>query len=124
MHDLIDGILEYSRVGRIKEEKIEIDLNLLVNEVIDAIAPPENVEIKIEEKLPTVCFEGTRITQVFQNLLSNAIKFMDKPKGKIIITCSDNGDFWKFTISDNGPGIDEKHFAKIFKIFKTLQTKD
>lgn len=124
MHDLIDGILEYSRVGRIKEETVKIDLNELLEEVIDAIVPPVNIEIKIENKLPEITFERTRITQVFQNLLSNAIKFMDKPKGIIKIGSKIDNGFWKFHISDNGPGIEERHFNKIFMIFQTLQPRD
>jgi len=124
MHDLIDGILEYSRVGRINEEIIEIDLNILIKEVIDIIAPPSNIKIKVADNLPTINFESTRISQVFQNLLSNAIKFMDKPQGYIEIGCKKRDDRWEFYISDNGPGIEEKHFANIFKIFQTLQPRD
>ncbi|MCK4696491.1 MAG: GHKL domain-containing protein, partial [Candidatus Cloacimonetes bacterium] len=124
MHNLIDGILEYSRVGRIKEEKITVNLNELLDEVIDIIAPPDNIKITVENILPTLSFERTRIGQIFQNLLSNAIKFMDKPKGTIKIGSIDKGDNWEFYISDNGPGIEEKHFSKIFKIFQTLQPRD
>jgi PAS domain S-box-containing protein len=124
MHNLIDGILEYSRVGRIKEEKIIVNLNELLDEVIDIIAPPDNIKITVENKLPTLSFERTRIGQVFQNLLSNAIKFMDKPKGTIKIGSIDKVDNWEFYISDNGPGIEEKHFSKIFKIFQTLHPRD
>lgn len=124
MHDLIDGILEYSRVGRINEEKVEVDLNESLKQVIDIIAPPPHIKIKIVDKLPTINFEATRISQVFQNLLSNAIKFMDKPKGKIKIGCKTKKDHWEFYVSDNGPGIEEKHFSQIFKIFQTLKPRD
>ena len=62
--------------------------------------------------------------QVFQNLLSNAIKYMDKPKGQIKIGCAEQNGFWKFSIEDNGPGIDQKHFEKIFQIFQTLSPRD
>jgi light-regulated signal transduction histidine kinase (bacteriophytochrome) len=124
MHDLIDGILEYSRVGRINEEKIKVNLNDLLKEVIDIIAPPANIKIKVVTELPEIRFESTRISQVFQNLLSNAIKFMDKPEGKIEIGCNTKSDHWEFFVTDNGPGIDEKHFSKIFKIFQTLQPRD
>ncbi|KQC10149.1 MAG: hypothetical protein APR54_12275 [Candidatus Cloacimonas sp. SDB] len=124
MHDLIDGILEYSRVGRINEEKIKVNLNDLLKEVIDIIAPPANIEIKVVDELPEIRFESTRISQVFQNLLSNAIKFMDKPEGKIEIGCNIKADHWEFFVADNGPGIEEKHFSKIFKIFQTLQPRD
>lgn len=124
MHDLIEGILQYSRVGRIREDKIEINLNELVTGVIDIIASPENINVKIENELPTIMCEKTRIQQVFQNLLSNAIKFMDKPKGEVKIGCIENDGYWRFSVADNGPGIDEKHFAKIFQIFQTLSPRD
>jgi len=124
MHNLIDGILQYSRIGRVREEKVEVNIDKLVTEIIDSISPPENIEIKIENELPTVIFEKTRIGQVFQNLLSNAIKYMDKPKGKIRIGCASEDDSWKFSIADNGPGIEEKHFEKIFQIFQTLKPRD
>ncbi len=124
MYALIEGVLEYSRVGRVKEELVQVDLNDLVPNVIDMIAPPENITITIENELPIVNCEQTRITQVFQNLLSNAIKYMDKPQGLVRIGCAQDGDFWKFSVADNGPGIKEKHFEKIFQIFQTLSSSD
>jgi len=124
MHDLIDGILQYSRIGRVKEKKVAVNLNELVSEVIDLIAPPENIAITVESELPTIECERTSITQVFQNLISNAVKYMDKPDGQIKIGCVEEDRWWKFNISDNGPGIEEKYFEKIFQIFQTLTRRD
>ena len=124
MHNLIDGVLKYSRVGRVKEEKVKVNLNDLVSEVIDMVAPPENIEITVENQLPVVECEQIRIMQVFQNLLSNAIKYMDKPRGRIRIGCVEENEFWKFSVSDNGPGIEEKYFEKIFQMFQTLTPRD
>jgi PAS domain S-box-containing protein len=124
MHNLTDGILQYSRVGRVEEEKVVVNLNELVTEVIDMIAPPENVTITIENELPTVECEQTRIMQVFQNLLSNAVKYMDKPQGQIKIGCIEENGFWEFYVADNGPGIEEKYFEKIFQLFQTLAPRD
>jgi len=127
MHNLIDGILQYSRVGRVKEEKTQVNLNELVPSIIDMIAPPENITITIENELPVIECERTRIIQVFQNLLSNAIKYMDKPKGQIRICCVEEyppSAGWKFSVTDNGPGIEERYFEKIFKIFQTLSPRD
>ncbi len=124
MHGLIDGILQYSRVGRIREDKTDVDLNMLVPDVIDAIAPPQNINVTVENELPTIVCEGTRMEQVFQNLLSNAIKYMDKPSGAVSIGCIGENGHWKFHVSDNGPGIDEKYFDKIFHIFQTLNPRD
>lgn len=124
MDGLIDGILQYSRVGRVKETIVAVELNRLVREVIDLLAPPENITVSIVGSLPTVVAEPTRIQQVFQNLLSNAIKYMDKPKGEIRIACVVEGRQWKFSIADNGPGIDQQHFEKIFQLFQTLAPRD
>lgn len=124
MHSLIDGILQYSRVGRIKEEKLEVDFNNLVKNVIDLINPPKNIEIEIKNNLPIILCEATRIEQIFQNLISNAVKYMDKSEGEIKIKCSKEGNYWEFAVADNGPGIEEKYFEKIFQIFQTLKPRD
>lgn len=124
MHNLIEGILQYSRVGRISEEKENVDLNLLVGQIIDSIAPPENIKIKIRDNLPSIMCEKTRMGQVFQNLISNAIKYMDKPQGKIEIGCAPENGYWEFSVSDNGPGIEKQYFDKIFQIFQTLKPRD
>jgi two-component system sensor kinase FixL len=124
MGNLIDGILQYSRVGRVKEVSVAVDLNRLVREVIDLLAPPANIAVSVENPLPTIMAEPTRIQQVFQNLLSNAIKYMDKPEGEIRIACSADGKQWKFSVSDNGPGIESRHFERIFQLFQTLAPRD
>ncbi|HSM99083.1 MAG TPA: ATP-binding protein, partial [Gallionella sp.] len=124
MDGLIDGILQYSRVGRVKETIVAVELNHLVREVIDLLAPPEHIKVSIVNSLPSVMAEPTRIQQVFQNLLSNAIKYMDKPEGEIRISCVAEGRQWKFSIADNGPGIDRQHFEKIFQLFQTLAPRD
>jgi PAS domain S-box-containing protein len=124
MHDLIDGVLQYSRIGRIKEEKVKVNLNDLVAEVIDTVAPPKNIEFTVENELPEIECEETRMIQIFQNLLSNAVKYMDKPQGRIRIGCVEEDGFWKFSVADNGPGIEEKHFERVFRIFQTLSPRD
>ena len=124
MHNLIDGVLQYSRIGRVKEEMVAVNLNELLPVILDTIAPPEHVRITVAGALPTIECEKTRITQVFQNLLTNAVKFIDKPQGEIRVDCTDQGACWEFRVVDNGPGIEEKHFERIFRIFQTLAPKD
>ena len=121
---LIDGILQYSRVGRIRETRVEVDLNQLLREVIDLLAPPKTIAIIMASALPTIRTEKTRIQQVFQNLLSNAIKYMDKSQGEIRVDCVSAGEDWEFSVSDNGPGIDARHFKRIFQLFQTLAPRD
>ncbi len=124
MHDLIDGILQYSRIGRITEEETRVDLSELVPQVVDLLAAPEHIEITIRDELPVVECGRTRITQVFQNVISNAIKYMDKPRGHITIGCSGDEGCWTFRVTDNGPGIDEKYHERIFQLFQTLSPRD
>ncbi len=124
MHDLIDGILHYSRVGRIKEDVTKVDLGALLPCIIDLIAPPGHIAVRVEGRLPVIECEKTRMTQVFQNLLSNAVKYMDKPAGEVVVACSEDADAWTFSVSDNGPGIEEKYHNRIFKIFQTLAPRD
>jgi two-component system cell cycle sensor histidine kinase/response regulator CckA len=124
IHNLIDGILQYSRVGRVREEKTKVNLNELISSIIDTLAPPENITITVEDELPGIECEKTQITQVFQNLLSNAIKYMDKPQGHVRIGCVEEQGCWKFSVADNGPGIEEIYFERIFQTFQTLSPKD
>jgi two-component system sensor kinase FixL len=124
MGALIDGILQYSRVGRIREAVHPIDLAKLVAGVIDLQGVPPHITVRIETALPEIVAEPTRIEQVFHNLLSNAIKYMDKPAGEIAIGCEDDGSHWRFYVSDNGPGIEARHFERIFQLFQTLAARD
>ena len=124
MHNLIEGILQYSRIGRINEAKQKVDTAKLVPEVVDSIAPPEEISITVVDKLPEITFEKTRIIQVFQNLIGNAVKYMDKDIGVVKVGCKFEEDYWKFHVADNGPGIDEKYHAKVFQIFQTLNPRD
>ena len=124
MDALINGILLYSRVGRVKETIVAVDLDKLVQDVIHSLLPPDSISITVEGTLPIVMTEPTRIQQVFQNLISNAIKYMDKPDGKISIASVAEGRHWKFSVADNGPGIRQQHFEKIFQLFQTLAPRD
>ena len=123
MNSLIEGILAYSRVGKVKMEWVPVDLNLIVGEVVDLLAPPPAFEIIVQENLPTVLAESTRLQQVFQNLISNALKHHDKDAGKIEVTCIQAGDHYRFCIADDGPGIPEDAMVQIFEIFMTTQGK-
>ena len=123
MSEFIDGILRYSEIGHVFEEQEAIEVNSLVTEIISEMAIPDNFNI-ITENLPTIHFERLRLKQILQNLVSNAVKYMDKTKPVIKIDCVDDGPFWKFSVADNGCGIKEQYFEKIFEIFQTLSSRD
>lgn len=124
MDSLIDGILQYSRIGKVKESEQEVNLYHLLKEVVDTLAPPPNIEVTFDTELPTVITGKISMIQIFQNLISNAINYMDKPQGKIDVGCIDEGHQWIFHVRDNGPGIEEKYFEKIFQIFQSLKARD
>ena len=122
MYNLIEGTLQYSRAGQTDEKKVLVNLNQFVPEIINMVVPPENIKVTIENELPVIECEEVHIMQIFQNLLSNAIKYMDKQQGWIKVGCIEEDDFWKFSVTDNGPGIEKQNFEKIFKIFQALPT--
>ena len=122
MYKLLEGILRYSRIGRGEEQKEVINLNESVADVIDSLLPSENFEISIENELPEIYADKTKINQVFQNIISNAIKYNDKPVGQVKIFSDTKDDgYHYFSIADNGKGIPEKDFSRVFKIFQTLE---
>lgn len=124
MHNMIEGILNYSRYGR-KSEKLErINTQEMVTKIVDLLAPPKHIRIEIKNILPDVNYEEIKLQQVFQNLMSNAIKFMDKEQGYITVESYEEGKHVYFKITDNGPGIEKAYFDKIFQIFQTLQARD
>ena len=126
MEGLIEGILAYSKIDRKDDVFIDVDLNKQLKESLDLIDVPKNFKIDIQENLPTVKGDQSKIHQVFMNMLSNAIKFNDKPEGEglVKVKCEDDGQFWKFSVEDNGPGIEPQYHEKIFVIFQTLNARD
>lgn len=121
---LIDAILAYSRAGRSRDERSPVPLAPLVRNTIDLLAPPPHIVVEVASALPRVMIEPVKIQQVFQNLLSNAIDFMDKPQGRVVVDCVREGAFWHFTVADNGPGIEPRHFERVFHLFQTLNARD
>ncbi len=125
MQILVRNILEYSRVGK-KVDVGEIDCNEVLKEVL--IDLDENVrasEAKINAgELPVLPFNASDIKQLFQNLVSNAIKYRKKDVVPVINIFSERIDGeWEFAVKDNGIGIDEKHFERIFVIFQRLHNR-
>ncbi|MBN2019465.1 MAG: PAS domain S-box protein [Sedimentisphaerales bacterium] len=120
---LIDGMLQFSKIARNRHNDKKINLNREISEIITKIKPATSIEFAVDS-LPVVTGERDHIIQVFENLLANAVMFMNKPKGLIKVGCVEQGDFWKFNVDDNGPGIEQKHFERIFKIFQILPKND
>lgn len=125
MEALIDGILAYSRVGRTPLKLERVDVRALLAEIIDLLAPPPGFTLEIADGMPVLETERIPLQQVFMNLISNAIKHHDTPRvGRIVVTIQEQGNYYRFTVTDNGPGIAPQYHDKIFVIFQTLEARD
>ncbi|MEL6457462.1 MAG: PAS domain S-box protein [Cyanobacteria bacterium J06621_15] len=124
MEALINGLLQYSRVGRIKTEPETVVVAQLIAEIIDSIAPPQDFTIEIIGEMPTLVTERIPLQQVFSNLISNAIKHHNRSDGKVTISIQEQEKFYEFTVADDGKGIASQYHDKIFVIFQTLESRD
>ena len=127
MRNLISGLLSFSRIGTSGGVE-QIDLNLTLSRIkqdLSTIIEERNITIE-SDKLPIMDGHKIEIKQLFQNLISNAIKFTDsKTKPHIKISFDETDNFFNFHIQDNGIGIPDKDFSKIFDMFSRLHsTKD
>jgi PAS domain S-box-containing protein len=127
MRQIILDLLEFSRVGRMDETLKEVSIDSIVQEII--ILHGKQIEelhasIKYDE-LPTIITHKTPIRQLFQNIIGNSLKYHRSGVPPIIeIKCHDKNEYWEFSISDNGIGIESDYHEKIFVIFQRLHNKD
>jgi PAS domain S-box-containing protein len=124
MEALINGLLQYSRIGRVENESEKVDVNRLLAQIIDELAPPENFTIEVKTPMPILNTKGMMLRRVFTNLIDNAIVHHNGSQGKIEVSVEDKGEYYEFTVSDDGGGISPQYHDKIFVIFQTLQARD
>lgn len=125
MQSLISGMLNFSEVDHIKEAFAPCDCNKILKDVLerhrDAIAE-HKAEITFGP-LPTILYDCTRLTQIFENLIRNALKFRSAANPKIHISAENRDRKWLFSIKDNGIGIDKDFHERIFQIFHRLHNR-
>jgi len=126
MQRLIEDLLAYSRVGTRKEPFEHIDCEAVFKETL------LNLQLAIEgsgamvshDPLPTVSADRFQMVQLFQNLLSNAIKFHGQSSPIIHVGVEKRKREWLFSVRDNGLGIEEQYFQRIFQVFQRLHGRD
>jgi signal transduction histidine kinase len=122
MEALIDGILQYSRAGRVHEPPEEVNTAALIHEIVDLLSP-ETARVIVDASLPVLFTERLPLRQVLQNLIGNAIKH-GGPSVTITVSAEDAGSMWQFQVKDDGPGIPEALQGRIWGIFQTLEPRD
>jgi PAS domain S-box-containing protein len=125
MHELIEGLLAYSRVGshglsaggsNVEEALGEALANL------QTLVRETGAEIRNGE-LPVVLANRTELIQLLQNLIGNALKFRGEEPPQVELSARRAGEFWELAVRDNGIGMEPKHTVRIFQIFQRLHTR-
>ena len=128
MNNLINDLLLYSRAGRDKEHRHSVGIDEVIYMVLNNLRmqiQESKVDIEIAPDLPVVYCNRPQIIALFQNLISNAIKYQQEGViPNIVINVEQVGDFWEFSIKDNGIGMAENHLETIFLVFQRLHGKD
>ncbi|WP_449404957.1 sensor histidine kinase [Halopelagius longus] len=126
MREMIDGLLEYSRVDTRGDPFEPTDLNDVLADVrTDLTVKIEETDARIEsEELPRVRGDENQLRQLFQNLLDNALTYTAGDSPRVEITAERNDDEWTISLSDNGVGIDPDDTDRIFEVFQSLHTRE
>lgn len=125
MEGLINGILSYSRAGRIKPVKEKFLIKSIVDDLCQNFETKDLIHYNIEgDPKLTLVSEKITLIQILQNLISNGVKYNDKEQIEITVGWTDKKSETEFFVKDNGPGISPEFHDKIFVIFQTLQSRD
>ncbi len=124
MDSMLNGLLEYSQVGKRIQESETVNIGTLIKEVITFISLPKGMAVHIKSNMPTIQIQRVPLELVFRNLIGNAAKHNDRDQGEVNIEYHDLGEYAQFTIEDDGPGILQKYHERIFGLFQTLQPRD
>ncbi|MCB9589428.1 MAG: GAF domain-containing protein [Polyangiaceae bacterium] len=118
LESLIDGVLSYSRVGRLRDPLQDVGVRSLVDEVLDLLAPPTRPQIEVCPRLRIVT-ERTPFEQVLLNLISNAIRHAAPEQPQVVIGSEQRGDEMEYYVYNNGPGISVRAQEGIWQLFQT-----
>lgn len=123
LENMINGLLEYARVGKTRKGPELINTTKMLNDLKELIVPAR-VRFHLQSEIPEVFGERLHLEQVFSNLINNAVKHNTALDPEVRIMAREYETHYEFSVSDNGPGIEKIYFDKIFIIFQTLQERD
>jgi PAS domain S-box-containing protein len=125
MQELINDLLAYSRAGTRVHELAPVEVGPLVDAIAGdlAMALDDSHGTITHDELPTVQADSTQLRQLFQNLLSNAVKFHGDRAPDVRVTATPEARGWRFTVQDNGIGIEPQYLERVFVVFQRLHTR-
>jgi len=124
MYARIEGIVKFSRFISLREERMEVDLDVLLSDELRRLSLPEGFRIVKETAFPVISCKRARLGEVFLNLIGNAVKALDGRDGEIRVGACLEEDHWRFWVKDNGRGIPKEHQDRIFKLFQKACPED
>jgi light-regulated signal transduction histidine kinase (bacteriophytochrome) len=126
MDRLIHDLLEYSRAARSRQPLQPVDMESVLVQAranLEASILAQQAHIEVDS-LPAVIGDPTQLVELLQNLLDNAIKFRREPAPQVRLTACRDGGCWQFAVADNGIGIAQEHFERIFQTFQRLHGQE
>ena len=126
MREMIDGLLEYSRIEAADEPLDPVDLDAVVEDVLADIGlqiEESDAAIHVED-LPRVAGDEHQLHQVFQNLLCNAIEYSGDEPPRIHVSTERTGDEYTVSVRDEGIGIHPDEADRIFEVFERLRPRE
>jgi len=126
MQQLVNDLLMFCRMGETQEETVEVDCNAVVDRVrrdLAAAIEESGADVVVTGPLPTVLGEETRVAQLFGNVIGNAVKFHGTEPPLVSVSAARDGAEWRFSVADNGIGIEPQYCDRVFAVFQRLHTR-
>lgn len=119
---MVAGLLAYTGTSSTELSSATVDANAVLSRVLTTLEGTirENDAVVVADELPRVEMGDLHLEQVFQNLIANALKYRSDRQPRIEVRVQDRDEAWRFSVADNGIGIDPQYKEKIFGLFKRL----
>lgn len=124
MSGMLNDLLDYSKAGSIDLPMETFNLPKEISDIFDVTDNAKNISLVIGSVPKNIMTFRAPLNLVLRNLVENAIKYHDKEDGEVVISGDDIGEFWKFSVADDGPGIAPEMHEKIFLPFRKLERRD
>jgi light-regulated signal transduction histidine kinase (bacteriophytochrome) len=126
LQTLIQDLLAYSRLTTHAAPAESVDSEAILEEAIQDLGMTvrESGARITHGPLPTVAADRAQLSQVFRNLLGNSLKFHGEAIPEVHVSALREGIEWKFSIRDNGIGMDAQHSERVFRMFQRLHTRE